>query len=194
MIAGSEMIVLFRIGERLTLTLVVLIVATVVMVGFWRTVQQVNLTDGGKLGVAGSFAFSTPVFVLLSIVGYAYVSLSHPITVQPGGLSGEAVAGTPQPGGFIGATPMAAVPVGDQGHARVVAERKIRSLNCLVREGVLSARMEDDLALVKLDLMAPVWDESWGSADSFRDWATGLSEAAPDPEARAAFDALHVAC
>ena len=74
----SAQVIAFRIGERITLTIVVLLVALVVMVGFWRTVQRVKVDDGGKLGVAASFVLSTPVFVLMTIVGYAWVSLAHP--------------------------------------------------------------------------------------------------------------------
>jgi hypothetical protein len=77
----STQVIAFRIGERITLTIVVLLVALVVMVGFWRTVQRVKVDDGGKLGVAGSVVLSTPVFVLMTIVGYAWVSLAHPISI-----------------------------------------------------------------------------------------------------------------
>lgn len=85
-------IVLFRIAERLGLSLIVLLVALVVMVGFWRSVQKLDVSDGGKLGVAGSFALSTPVFVLLAIIGYAWVSLSFPIQVTGPAAPAEATA------------------------------------------------------------------------------------------------------
>lgn len=198
MMATSDLIVLFRIGERLTLTLVVLIVAAIVMIGFWRTVQRVDLTEGGKLGVAGSFAFSTPVFVLLTIVGYAYVSLSAPITVTPpqGGADAQ-FAGGDMPG-FIGVMPPpptdAPDTTDDPDHARALAERKIRSLNCLAQGRDLTARQEDDLALVKLDLMAPVWAQDWGALPAFRDWATGIDPAPPAAAPRAVFDGVHPLC
>jgi hypothetical protein len=194
----TDLIVLFRIAERLTLTLVVLIVAAIVMIGFWRTVQRVDLTEGGKLGVAGSFAFSTPVFVLLTIVGYAYVSLSAPITVTPAA-AGQAMqlAGGSAPG-FIGVMPVPpgadTAPDGDPDHARAVADRKIRSLNCLAQGREMTARQEDDLALVKLGLMAPVWAADWGAQDAFRAWATGIDPADPNPQARATFNAVHPVC
>lgn len=74
-------ILYFRMAERLALTVVIVLVSLIVMVSFWRTVQKIDLTDGGKLGLAGSFAFSTPVFVLLTIIGYAWVSLSNEIMI-----------------------------------------------------------------------------------------------------------------
>lgn len=192
----TDFIVLFRIGERLTLTLVVLVVSAIVMVGFWRTVQRIDLTEGGKLGVAGSFAFSTPVFVLLTIVGYAYVSLSAPINVTQGGNAAQTdLAGTPS-SSFIGASPtaMSAPPSADPDYDSALAERKIRSLNCMARGRELSPRQQDDLALVKLDLMAPIWAADWGDPDSFRAWAAGIDPAAPNSSAQRVFESEHPLC
>jgi hypothetical protein len=189
-------IILFRIGERLTLTAVVLLVALVVMIGFWRTVQKIDVADGGKIGLAGSVVFSTPVFVLLAIIGYAWVSLEHPITVAPEAtVAGEAQFAAQGSGAFIGAAPMDdAQTEDDPGYDLAVAERRVRSLNCLAAGQAPSARVEDDLAQVKLALMAPVWQPEWGPRAAFADWAAGLSTAAPDPEALAVYDRLHVAC
>lgn len=193
---ATDLIVFFRIGERLTLTLVVLVVSTIVMIGFWRTVQRVNLTEGGKLGVAGSFAFSTPVFVLLTIVGYAYVSLSAPISVSTGAERPQTELAGTSASSFVGASPAATIPAPpvDLGYSSALAERKIRSLNCMVRGRELTARQQDDLALIKLDLMIPVWAADWGDPDRFRAWASGIDPAAPNARAEIVFEAVHPTC
>ncbi|WP_116131527.1 hypothetical protein [Tropicimonas sp. IMCC34043] len=187
-----DQIILFRIAERMTLTLVVLIVASVVMVGFWRTVQKLDVQNTG--GIGGSFVFSTPVFVLLAIIGYAWVSLEHPIQVGPAAGGEEALqTASAGAGAFIGAAPGGA-PARDPDFALHQAELKVRSLNCLARGQDLSPQVEDDLVQVKLGLLEPVWPAAWGGFGAFADWATGRSTAAPDAGARTAFDKEHLAC
>jgi hypothetical protein len=186
-------IILFRIAERLTLTLVVLLVALVVMIGFWRTVQKIDLAEGARLGLGGSFVFSTPVFVLLAIIGYAWVSLEHPITVAPRAGSGGTEVAQVEGGSFIGAAPVAGAPESD-GYDLATVQRRLRSLNCLAETQALSARTEDDLAQVKLGLMAAVWQPDWGSQEAFADWALGIGSAPPEGAAQAVYDGLHVAC
>lgn len=191
-------IILFRIAERLTLTAVILLVALVVMVGFWKTVQKLDVADGGKLGVAGSFVFSTPVFVLLAIIGYAWVSLEHPIRVggADGTVAGEEVAAAGGAGGFVGSAPvLATAPDDDPAHALGVAVNRVRSLNCLAAAGPApSPRVEDDLAAVKLALLRPHWQAEWGDYDAFAAWATARSTAAPDAEALAVWQGAHALC
>lgn len=187
-------IVLFRIAERLTLTGVVLIIALVVMIGFWRTVQELNVAEGGKLGVAGSFVFSTPVFVLLAVIGYAYVSLSHPITVSPD-TSVEVASTGGQGSGFIGSVGLADPDDGSvTDFERSSALGKVKSINCLLQGDPMSARVEDDLADVKLALLGPVWAERWGPIEPFSEWAMGLSTVAPNVEALAVYSERHPIC
>lgn len=192
----GDLVILFRLGERLILTAMVLIVSLVVMVGFWRSVQKLDIADGGKLGFGGSFMFSTPVFVLLAIIGYTYVSLSHPVSFTPGGVEGAggskevAAQDIAAPGAFVGASAGA----DPDGHELFLAERKVRSLNCLAGSGPLSPRVQDDLATVKLEILAPVWPTAWGDFNAFHDWALGLSTQAPVAAAQEAFAKVHVAC
>ena len=197
----SAQVIAFRIGERITLTIVVLLVALVVMVGFWRTVQRVKVDDGGKLGVAASFVLSTPVFVLMTIVGYAWVSLAHPISIgaPASALQGARVetvfaANRPGVGGFTGASCFDAPTLADPGHARHNATEQIRTLNCLASGQNLSGPPDDHLRQVKFLLMAPLWDEAWGDRQDFEKWVRGETVAEPDAEARAVFDAKRSGC
>ncbi|MEV8467719.1 hypothetical protein AB0T83_13125 [Fluviibacterium sp. DFM31] len=194
-------IILFRIAERLTLTAVVLLVALVVMIGFWRTVQKINLAEGAPLGLGGSFVFSTPVFVLLALIGYAWVSLEHPIEVAPAAVpegTQLAEAGTTA-GGFIGAAPLypdagPGLQATGAGYDASVAQRQLRSLNCLIDGQILSERTEIDVTDVKLTLMAGLWQPAWGNRSDFAAWARNMGGPTPSEEARTAWSALHPLC
>lgn len=198
MFDSADPIVLFRMFERMTLTLAVIIVAIVVMVGFWRSVQKIDLTQGGSLGISGSFVFSTPVFALLTIVGYAYVSLSHPIKVEGqtlGGASAPQLASAEGASpGFLGMDRVAAEPAEDMEYARTIAQRRLRSLNCLAKGRSLSPRLEDDLRDVKLALMLPVWEPAWGDPEGMSAWVRGESTEAPSAAAVAFWSEEHVIC
>lgn len=177
-----------RIGERLALSLVVVVVALTVTLGFWRSIQRVDFNLGDKLGGSARLVLATPVFALLALIGFAWVSFSNPITVTLPGESGG--------GGMIGSTPdRATAPEPDIDFRRGQALTDIRSLNCVLqgREG-LSARDTDAMARIRLSLMRPVWGPDWGDAEAFRAWALGLSTSPPDTEARAVYDAVHPLC
>ncbi len=196
MIETADPIMLFRMVERLTLTAAVIVVAVILMIGFWRSVQKIDLTQGGALGITGSFVFSTPVFALLTIVGYAYVSLSHPIKVEAPPAS-EAETQLAQGGGqaqFLGSARRAGADAPPDGYDLVLAQRRIRSLNCLLRDQTPSPRLQDDVADIKLSLMAPVWSADWGDAAAFSDWAMGMSSDPPAAGARAFFEDRHQLC
>ena len=206
-IATNE-IILFRIGERLTLTVAILIIALVVMVGFWRTVQKLDLSDGSKLGVGGSFAFSTPVFVLLAIIGYAWVSLEHPIQVSPAAAPDESAAvETDQSvsaapavaSNFLGSAslqPVADAPTEDLDPVdAAVLRRRLRTLNCLIADAdSLSLRAQIDLTDIKLMLVAPLWDPSWGAWGDFKDWAQGRNLEEPHEDALSTWTTVHAQC
>ncbi|MCA8882241.1 MAG: hypothetical protein KDA50_00570 [Rhodobacteraceae bacterium] len=189
-------IILFRIGERLTLSAMVLLVAVVVMIGFWRSVQKIDLSEGGKLGLGGSFVFSTPVFVLLAIIGYAWVSLEHPIQVMPpsGDAPTQTASAAAPAGQFIGSAAVAARDDADPGYDRAIAQRRIRSLNCLALDHTPSARTADDLAEIKLGILRDLWLPEWGDPAAFADWALGRSLDAPADAARAAWEEVHPLC
>ena len=199
----SQQVIAFRIGERVTLTIVVLLVALVVMVGFWRTVQRIKVDDGGKLGVAGSVVLSTPVFVLMTIVGYAWVSLAHPISIGAPPPQSPAtanpsntafIANQPGIGGFTGSSSFEAPKLVDPGHARHKATEQIRTLNCLAAGQNLSGPQDDHVRQIKFLLMAPLWNEGWGDRQSFEKWVRGEILSDPNSEARAIFDARRTGC
>lgn len=208
----SDQIVLFRIAERLTLTAIVLLVAAVVMVGFWRSVQKLDLAEGGKIGIGGSFAFSTPVFVLLAIIGYAYVSLSFPIEVTQPAAPPVAVAAEAEAGAeaairrFLGvggepAAPVArtapapaAAPVPDPDYELGQAQRLVRAVNCAARRAAPDERLETDLIRARLALLAPVWPEVWGDRKTFADAVLGISGEPPHPLALEVFERVDSTC
>jgi hypothetical protein len=194
----------FRIGERIALTVVVILVALVVTAGFWRSIQKVDFTlsKAGTSG-GGTLVLATPVFALLALIGLAWVSFAHPITVSvPAAVP---AAAPPAPGGpaepaqvagnvtMAGALPVAQA---DVEFARNTARMRILSLNCLAQaagDGV-SEREADALAAVKASLMRAVWDPAWGDAAAFEAWATGLPAGPPADDARAVFTAVHPLC
>ena len=164
------------------------IVAIVVMIAFWRSVQKIDFRiTRENIGTGGSVLLGTPIFVLLTLVGYAFVSLSNPITVKTP--TEEVIGITPsQTAGGQGT-------VENTAFDRNNAQEKVRSLNCLARGTAdSSARDQDNLAAVKVHLLQPVWSDAWGDFDRFAAWALGRSNLQPDPRARAVFDDLHQPC
>jgi hypothetical protein len=187
----------FRIGERIALTVVVVLVALVVTLGFWRSIQKVDFTlsKAGTSG-GGTLVLATPVFALLALIGLAWVSFSHPISVAIPASGAERAAETAQAGGTVtmaGALPAAQ---GDVEFARNAVRMRILSLNCLARMAgeAVAERDADALAAVKAGLLRPVWDPAWGDPAAFEAWATGLSTTPPVAEARAVFEAVHPLC
>ncbi|MEP3328985.1 hypothetical protein [Sedimentitalea sp.] len=197
MIDTADPIILFRMFERMTLTATVIVVALILMIGFWRSVQKIDLAQGGSLGIAGSFVFSTPVFALLVIVGYAYVSLSHPIKVDASPQTGAPTELAQSSGGqtqFLGAAGGAGAETAPVGYDLATVHRRVRSLNCLLQDQAVSPRLQDDMADIKLALMNSVWSADWGDPETFADWATGRSTASPNAIARAVFEERHQLC
>ena len=187
-------IVLFRIAERLGLSLIVLLVALVVMVGFWRSVQKLDVSDGGKLGLAGSFALSTPVFVLLAIIGYAWVSLSFPIQVTGPAAPAAATASAAAPQSFVGIGAPARAAPADPGYALGQAQRMVRAINCAAQRAAPDERLATDLTRARLALLAPVWPAAWGDPAAFSDAVLGISGAEPNPLALEQFHRVDGAC
>lgn len=184
-----------RIGERVALSLVVVVVALTVTLGFWRSIQRVDFDLGDKLGGSARLVLATPVLALLALIGFAWVSFSNPITVTVPGISGEpgahAAAGATS---MIGAAP-GTTPPANIDFARGEALGNLRSLNCALKgRSGLAPREIDALARIRLALMLPVWDAAWGDPQAFRAWALGLSTDPPDPEARAVYEAEHPLC
>lgn len=180
MIEDLNPVILFRMSERLLLTGMVLVVAIVVLVGFWKTVQRINIKDGGPVGIAGSMALSTPVFALLAIILYAWVSLSHPIVFTPasgtpdGGPDRVASVEAVDPGNFTGAANIQTQPIAPQevsNYARQRIRQQIRTLNCLAGTTTVRPPAESELVEIRLTLMGTVWHSDWGTQTQFETWA-----------------------
>lgn len=181
---------LFRIGERVALSVIIVVLSCVVMIAFWRSVQRVDFqVSREKLGAAGSIVLSTPVFLLLALVGYTYVSLSNPIAVDFE--RKRAFTGIASDSGASDAVEE----VDNTDFERQRAVDEVRSLNCLAG-GVAkpSARVQDDFAAVKLRLLKPVWSDAWGVYEDFADSALGRSTEDPNPKALEIFEEGHDIC
>ncbi|HVL21993.1 MAG TPA: hypothetical protein VM422_13615 [Amaricoccus sp.] len=187
----------FRVGERIVLSLVVVLVALVVTAGFWRSIQKVDFRFGkDQISGAANVVLATPVFALLALIGFAWVSFSNPIAVTvPAAAAGGQTASTGEVK-FVGAVPGAPPAGSDVAFERQKAEGLVMSLNCVARAAgdKVSPRDADALVVARLTALQPVWAADWGDFAAFRDWALGRSAAAPDPEARAVLEALQPAC
>lgn len=189
----SDSIVLFRMAERIGLTLIIVMISVIVMIGFWRTIQKFDITGSkAPIGLSGSFALTTPVFVLLTLVGYTWVTLSHPITTT----SAPAPTATQTASSGAGATFTGMQTIGPQigqtEKLKANVEGQIKSLNCLLG-GELSPRLEDDSAEIKLTLMSTIWSNDWGDFDKFAAFARGQS-AVVNLAAESFFNNQHIAC
>jgi hypothetical protein len=187
----------FRIGERIALTVIVILVALVVTAGFWRSIQKVDFTlaKAGTSG-GGTFVLATPVFALLALIGFAWVSFAHPIAVTvPAAVSAQDT-GTAQAPAAVTMAGALSAPEGDIAFARNTVRMRILSLNCLAQQAGdgLHDRDADALGAVKAALMRTVWDADWGEPAAFEAWATGLSPSPPNDAARNVFDAVHPLC
>ena len=172
------------------------------MISFWRSIQRIDFqVSREKIGAAGSVILGTPVFMLLALVGYAYVSLSNPINVEvertPARVSTRENFAGSQVRKFVGMTGPGEGPSRSSATDldRLRATESVMSLNCLARSvDGLSPRVQDDLAEVKLKLLTPVWSEAWGNISVFSDWVRGRSQEDPDPQAKAVFSKMHEIC
>ncbi len=81
-----------RVIERMTLSLIVILVALVLIVAFWKSLQKIDFTmskDNNQL--ATSVVFATPIFILLIIVAFSYVTFSHPLVLVQNSTKGNVV-------------------------------------------------------------------------------------------------------
>lgn len=197
-------VILFRMSERLLLTGMVVIVALVILVGFWKTVQRISIENGGPVGLAGSTALSTPIFALLAIILYAWVSLSHPIAFTTAAALPEAkttdvaTIGGATPEQFTGAVNTQTRPIAAQEVSIYALQRtrqQIWTLNCLADSATVRPSAESDLADIKLVLMGSVWQNEWGNRAQFETWArTPNSDIEPPTPALDFYNGRHTGC
>lgn len=195
-------ILYFRMAERLALTVVIVLVSLTVMVSFWRTVQKIDLTDGGKLGLAGSFAFSTPVFVLLTIIGYAWVSLSNEIMIGENNAAmmgaGQRVETDPELQALLRemrTEEQKTTPPTDRANDLSRLEEKLWAINCAAREQDLPQPVQRGLVTAKLALIEPLWDPVlWGPFAQFETWARSGAGPAPAEVPKALYEGVDPRC
>jgi hypothetical protein len=194
---------LLRIAERLTLSVVVVIVALVVTIAFWRSVQKIDLSLGqGGLAGSANMLVATPVLALGALIGFAWVSFSNPITVSATAAPAESSVAQGESVTMAGMLPGRSrsqdPPLPEQSTTddREHTRDRLMYVNCLARAPAAATlpQAENLLTQVRLDLMRPVWASDWGSQPDFSDWATGKSSAPPNSAARAFFEGVHPLC
>ena len=183
----AAFVIALRVGERVVLSLVIILVALLCIAGFWRSMQKLDFSLArDKLSGSANVVLATPVFALLALIAFAWVSFSNPISVG-------SPATQPTATSFIGATPTAEVTAFD----RTRTAEMIRALNCVAArapDASASERFDDALALIRLQLMEGVWSPDWGDPAAFRATTMGLSDAPADPAAAAFFGDVHPLC
>lgn len=79
----SSLLMLVRLSERVLLTVFFLVAASVIMLIYRHKIQDIDIdlsNQSGSLKTTASLAM--PVFILLSLILYAFVVFSHPVSVN----------------------------------------------------------------------------------------------------------------
>lgn len=158
-------ILLFRMVERLTLSAVIVLGVLVVMAGFWKGMTRLDLSSD-KLGIGGSALLATPVLMVALLVGYAWVSLSAPLTLDAEGKFIGASAGSAP----MRPAPLNATPGGADTSGLVLNDTRlmIGSLNCLASDNPSAdPGLLENFARAKLALLQRVWAPGWGDPEAF---------------------------
>lgn len=184
--------VYLRMGERLALTAVIVALALVVAIGFWRSLQRVEFSADKSVGMSGNFVLATPVFVLLALVGYSWVSLNAPVSFSPGGpvadtdpaqLASAQGASSPE---FTAVIEGESKSANDLYNQRTRAQ--LRSLNCLISTSPdMAAQLDGNLTDLRLGLIAGIWQPEWGDFFVFENAVLAFSDDTPNPDAFAVF-------
>lgn len=74
---------LLRVLERTSLSLIIITVSIILIVAFWRSLQKIDFNiQNEKNTISTNIVFATPIFVLIILVFFSYVSFSHPIKIH----------------------------------------------------------------------------------------------------------------
>lgn len=74
---------LARVVERATLSLVIVSMALILTVVLWKKIQSIDFSVAREEGqISASITFAMPVFLLLTVILFAFISFSHPIQVE----------------------------------------------------------------------------------------------------------------
>ncbi len=166
-----------RLGERFILSLVVISVALVSMIAFWRSVQRVEFSlSQDKLGTSASIALATPLLVLLVVVGFAYISYSHPVSVTLPERSNKGTAAEPPlVTSLIGVAPASTSNLTrEQDLQRLRGYLKtLVDLEAALRKSALedeASFLLPDIEVLRVGLMQSHWDSDLGDWATFRAW------------------------
>ncbi|MEH2484887.1 hypothetical protein [Bradyrhizobium sp. AZCC 2230] len=180
----SHAIFYLRLIERFVITGLVLAVAVIVLIAFWRTVHRIDFNvEKEKVGVAGTTLIATPVLVLLILVGFAWVVLTNGISLEiatqnPAPTTPEQPDRQPKQPPESGALSKPVVVVekynGSNSTGENVAEL-LPSFNCAFAH-VQNPTPEQERAirLVKAEALLAHWPAPWtAEKETFRKWAIG---------------------
>ena len=71
-----------RMSERILITIIIISISVILMVAFWKRVQRIQFEILQKeAGAKADIIFAMPVFLLLVLVLFAYVSFSSPVGI-----------------------------------------------------------------------------------------------------------------
>lgn len=74
---------LMRVLERVTLSGVIIIVSIILIIAFWKSLQKIDFDiKNEKNSARANIVFATPIFVLLILVAFSYITFSHPIIIK----------------------------------------------------------------------------------------------------------------
>jgi hypothetical protein len=75
-----EQAFLMRVLERITISLIIISISIIFIIAFWKSMQKIDFDIKGEKNSANvNVVFATPIFVLLVLIGYAYISFSNPL-------------------------------------------------------------------------------------------------------------------
>lgn len=166
----AHVILLLRIIERFVITGLILVVAVVVLIAFWRTVHRIdfNVTKE-KVGVAGTTLIATPILVLLILVGFAWVALNNKISLETSTQSpAPAVPGqSKQPPEGVEVVKFNGLNPVEENVAELLPD-----YNCAFSQlQNLTPAQERAVRLIKAEALLSHWPTQWnGEKDIFRNW------------------------
>jgi hypothetical protein len=203
--AYSQTIFVLRIIERFALTGIILAIAFAVLIAFWRTVHRIDFSvTREKVGVAGATLIATPVLVLLTLIGFTWVVLTNPISIE----TETRVSRSPNQTGADPLTKPDDASVAPETTRRskyvgiVPLEKNVATalfnFNCaLARVPNLTSAETDAIKLLKADELYWHWPSKWGDAEreTFYKWAIDHDgRAAPKGDVLAMLDDLDPVC
>lgn len=83
---GADQLLLYtwiaRMVERATLSIAIVLMALLLTIILWKKIQSIDFSIAREEGqISTSVTFAMPVFLLLTLILFAYISFSHPISV-----------------------------------------------------------------------------------------------------------------